>query len=577
MLSSWISSSWIYRCWRYLLAAVLLTACVFAAASKSFAQADEPRLALVIGNARYWSGALATPANDAGLVAQTLQTAGFDVTGAADLEQEPLRQAFREFIDKVKNAGPNAVVFIYLAGRGVQYAGENYFVPIDAVIQRDSEVPLEALRLADYSRALAGLSLKARIIVLDAARANTYAKSGAPLAGGLAIVDAEPGALYAFNAAPGTIAPDEQGPYNIYAQALVEMMQQGWSADEVFTQTRLRVNQLSGGSVVPWDVSKLDSPIFFFEREASAPPLQSEADPNQPLQDYPAPEAYAVALERDTIAAYQEFLAVYPREPIAIRVRALLAVRREALTWRRSVDANSSAAYWSYMRRYPHGPHFADARRRLVILAAPLDPPPRFDPYDFVDLAPPPEADYGIVDQPAVIFDNPDYPPPPPLPFSILPERPAQFVRLPPPSAHAPGFLPVPEPTPVPFSRPTGRVPGFINPPKFGQQKPPTDVPPARGHELPVPRQQQPVDQPLIEHVAPERELGAPPGPRPEPGLDHALPPAPRVEPEQERVVPPPPRAEPERIAPPQRAVPLPTPRPPPPPAPRPRRDERRP
>jgi uncharacterized caspase-like protein len=145
--------------WRYLLAGFLLTACVFAAASKSSAQTDEPRLALVIGNARYWSAQLATPANDAGLVAQTLQEAGFDVTGAADLGQGPLRQAFREFLDKVRNAGPNAVVFVYLAGRGVQYAGENYFAPIDAVIQRDSDVPVEALRLADYSRALADLAL----------------------------------------------------------------------------------------------------------------------------------------------------------------------------------------------------------------------------------------------------------------------------------------------------------------------------------------------------------------------------------------------------------------------------------
>ena len=44
----------------------------------------EKRIALVIGNAAYQAGgALNTPANDAGLIAQTLQAAGFDVAGAA--------------------------------------------------------------------------------------------------------------------------------------------------------------------------------------------------------------------------------------------------------------------------------------------------------------------------------------------------------------------------------------------------------------------------------------------------------------------------------------------------------------
>ena len=43
------------------------------------------------------------------------------------------------------------------------------------------------------TRPLAGLRLKASIIVLDAARANPFAQSGAPLAGGLALVEAEPG------------------------------------------------------------------------------------------------------------------------------------------------------------------------------------------------------------------------------------------------------------------------------------------------------------------------------------------------------------------------------------------------
>jgi uncharacterized caspase-like protein len=136
------------------------------------AGAAERRIALVVGNANYQTGSLPTPANDAGLVAQTLQAAGFDVTGARDLDQESLRRAFRDFLDKSSSSGPDTVAYIYLSGYGVQLEGENYFVPIDARIASDASVSVEALRLSDYVRPLAALHLKAVVIVLDLARAN---------------------------------------------------------------------------------------------------------------------------------------------------------------------------------------------------------------------------------------------------------------------------------------------------------------------------------------------------------------------------------------------------------------------
>src|SRR5499425_669886 len=158
----------------------------------------EKRIALVIGNGGYQAGAVDTAVNDAGLIAQTLQAAGFDVVGARDLDQDSLRRAFRDFLEKATAAGPNTVAFIYVSGYGVQLEGENYFVPVDAKIARASDVAAEAIRLSDYIRPLAALKLKASIVVLDAARANPFAKSGPPLAGGLALVEPEPSMLIAF-------------------------------------------------------------------------------------------------------------------------------------------------------------------------------------------------------------------------------------------------------------------------------------------------------------------------------------------------------------------------------------------
>jgi len=145
------------------------------------AQAAERRIALVVGNANYQTGALPTPANDAGLAAQTLQAAGFDVTGARDLDQDSLRRAFRDFVDKASASGPDTVAFIYLSGYGLQLEGENYFVPIDARINIDANVPSEALRLSDFTRPLAALRLKAIVVTLDMARANPFAQTGTPL------------------------------------------------------------------------------------------------------------------------------------------------------------------------------------------------------------------------------------------------------------------------------------------------------------------------------------------------------------------------------------------------------------
>src|SRR3979409_2802545 len=109
----------------------------------------------------------------------------------------------------------------------MQLEGENYFVPTDANIARDVNVSSEALRLSDYTKPLAALGIKANIVVLDGARANPFAKSGPPLAGGLALVEPDPGTLIAFNAAPGTGAQNEPGPYSSYAQALAGMTREG--------------------------------------------------------------------------------------------------------------------------------------------------------------------------------------------------------------------------------------------------------------------------------------------------------------------------------------------------------------
>ncbi|ABE61813.1 peptidase C14, caspase catalytic subunit p20 [Nitrobacter hamburgensis X14] len=440
------------------LACIALALIALTSLSPTNAQQAEKRVALVIGNAAYQSEALPTTANDAGLIAQTLQAAGFDVVGARDLDQDTLRRTFREFLDKVSASGPDTVAFIYLGGYGVQLEGENYFVPVDAKLARDTDVPLETLRLSDYIRPLAALKIKAGIVVLDAARANPFSGSDQPLASGLALVEPEPHMLIAFNAAPGTAAPQEKGPYGAYAQALAEMIRTGGlPLADVFDRTRLRVNEMTKGGEVPWSASKIEAPFMFFDRAPDAPPPTASNEQiatmrARPIRDLDAQDAYVAALERDTLRGYLDFLAAYPNDPMARRVRAIVAARREAITWRYTRSVDTPQAYWSYLRRYPRGPHVADAHRRLAYLAAAFEPPPTFTAISY-DVPPPPEDEIVYFRQPVLVFDDPDYgfAPPPPPPVFFLPPPPPDFVVLaPPPPVFAAFVLPVPDYVPMP-------------------------------------------------------------------------------------------------------------------------------
>ena len=418
------------------------------------AEPAEKRIALVIGNGDYKAGALRTAANDAGLVAQTLQAAGFDVIGARDLDQEALRRAFRDFLEKATASGPDTVAFVYLSGYGLQLEGENYFLPVDAKVVRANDVAAEGVRLSDYLRPLGGLKLKASIFVLDAARKAPFAVAGEPLAGGLVLVEPAPGTLIAFNAAPGTVSPVDNGSYGAYAQALAEMIRAGnLPLRDVFDRVRLRVADMTKGAQIPWNASRVEGSFVFFEHSADAPaPVAAADQAARPIAELGAAEAYAAALERDTLEGYQEFLAAYPDDPMAKRVRVIIAARRESIIWRQTCAVNTAEAYWSYLRRYPSGPHSWDARRRLALRAFAAEPPASFTEIDYQ--VPPPDAqEQTYVDRPELQFDDPGFgfAPPPPVPVYLLPPPPPEFIVLPEPvPVVEPYLLPVPVFVPLP-------------------------------------------------------------------------------------------------------------------------------
>lgn len=459
-------------------ALLVIALAVLLAGAPAHAQAPAPRLALIIGNASYQDATgIATADADATIVAETMRTAGYDVTEVHDLVAANFGQTIRTFLDKVYAAGPEAVAFVYFGGYGAQFDGENYLVPIDAHIARYADVPAQAFRLNDFVRELAELPAAARIIVLDASRDHGFGRdTKEAVPPGLAMMDPPAGMLIAFAAAPGAVSGEIEGPYSLYTGTLVTLMRQpGLEIDQVFKATRLQVNKVSAGAQTPWSASTLAVGFKLFDvpgdgtpataaaapatapaAPSPAPPAASAATPpagpgavpasaaaeiappplasippvgrtlasRDELRKLPADEAYARVVETDTLRDYQWFVDVYPSYQLAPQIWVIIETRREAILWRRAVNRNTPRAYWNYLKRYPDGPHGEEARALLAALTAPSMPPP-----DYVVAPEPMPAGWWdeAVDLVEVVPQGYD---PPPSVFDVLPPL---FVVAPPP------------------------------------------------------------------------------------------------------------------------------------------------
>ncbi len=430
---------------------------------------DAPRLALVIGQGAYQAGPLATAVNDAGLVAEALRGAGFDLTQGADLDEGQLRETVRAFLERLEQAPPDTAVVIYLAGRALQYEGENIFLPVGARLERESDAPMRGLRLSDVAHALAETPPGVKLLLVDSSGTTPPFRNGRNPTPGLAIMEPPENGAIGFSTAPDAIAPEAAPPYGAYAKALAEMMRlPGLGIDDFLAKVRLRVHEDTRGQQTPWDAVNLRTHDFSFfvpQANVAVPPAPQTIArlEGRSLRDYSPADAYAIVIERDRIADYQDFLRIYPDDPLARRIKALLAQRREALLWRKAVARNNSASYWTYLRTYPQGSFVIEARRRLARLQAPPVPPEDFVPLVYEDV-PPPLADIEIV-EPGYAFGSwRDLPPPPPPPVYILPPPEPDFAVLaPPPPRAAPYILPVPV---------------FINRPRWARPPAPRPAPP---------------------------------------------------------------------------------------------------
>ncbi|MDP3691781.1 caspase family protein [Bradyrhizobium sp.] len=341
----------------------------------------EQRIALVIGNAKYQNTVqLANPGNDTRAVAQLLNSAGFEVISATDLNHNQMIEAVQEFSGRIAGRGPNTVAMVYYAGHGVQLAGENYLIPVDAKVSSEPDLVNGSLRLVDVMATLETIPSRVRIVILDACRNNPFPSLN-DAGRGLAIVDAPKGSIVAYSTAPGTEALDGTGDHSPFTSAFLRLAnEKNLPIEQLFKRIRLDVGNSTEGRQTPWESSSLTSDFYFFGDTAvaatRAPAQTKMAYAASDLPSRSSRQAYEYVVAENSIENYQEFIRIYPHDPMTDRIRILLGNLMQAKAWHTAVKTNSPVAYQSFYEKFSNGPYAQSALKmaaqpRIIPLSQP--------------------------------------------------------------------------------------------------------------------------------------------------------------------------------------------------------------
>ena len=232
----------------------------------------ENRTALVIGNSNYKIAPLKNPINDANTISRLLENAGFKVNTVFDANKRILIESIENFASNIKNAD---VAFFYFSGHGIQFSGDNWLIPINSNILKDSDIEFEAF---NSNRLLARLdddnSNRVNIIILDACRITPIKSATRSFTTGLIQPRIQPqGSIMAFATAPGTIAYDGIGNNSPYVAELKKhFLTPGLKIEDLFKRIRIGVRKATlayDSPQIPWENSSLIGDFYFIPKQSN--------------------------------------------------------------------------------------------------------------------------------------------------------------------------------------------------------------------------------------------------------------------------------------------------------------------
>jgi len=227
----------------------------------------QSRVALVIGNSAYQhTPTLANPKNDATDIGAALKRVGFQVIDGFDLDKANLDRKIRDFGTALQ--GANLGVFFY-AGHGLQVAGQNYLIPIDAQLNTIGALDTELVRLGLVQRTMARED-RTSILFVDASRDNPLARNLAGTTGprsgeigrGLAPTESAVRTIISFSTQPGNVALDGSGRNSPFTGALVKSISSNDDLNTMLASVRRDVMSETQGRQVPWYQTTLSERIY---------------------------------------------------------------------------------------------------------------------------------------------------------------------------------------------------------------------------------------------------------------------------------------------------------------------------
>jgi uncharacterized caspase-like protein len=223
----------------------------------------DKRVALVIGNGAYrYAPPLINPKNDAEDVGRSLQSLGFETVVATDLDRTGLNEALDRFSRSVAGAD---IAVVYYSGHGMQFAGRNYLLPVDARLAGADDVNRFRLLPFDDITDILQTARGARVIVLDACRNNPVeeelkrrlalapgANRDAYLTRGLGRVSAGNGLIVAYETQASDVAADGSGRNSPFTAAFLRnVAAPDIDLRQMFFRVQDEVDQVTGGRQRP--------------------------------------------------------------------------------------------------------------------------------------------------------------------------------------------------------------------------------------------------------------------------------------------------------------------------------------
>ena len=229
------------------------------------------RVALVVGNSAYESLApLRNPRNDARAVGEAFGRLGFDVTTILDVGVASFEDALRQFRRRSDGAG---MAVVFYSGHGVEAAGSNYLVPVDATPDMLRYADDGMVSLDDVLGAMTGSGV--RVVILDACRDNPLAWERRRRGGARSITRVGEGlgrlddhafrdgeTLVAYAAAAGTTAADGEGQHSPYTAALLQELEVEQDILSMFVAVRRRVLAATDRRQRPHEYHGLENEYF---------------------------------------------------------------------------------------------------------------------------------------------------------------------------------------------------------------------------------------------------------------------------------------------------------------------------